>query len=190
MPTLVEIPTKGTVEFPDGMSQDQISSAIQQNYPELKPTTPLAPESKPEPAVKDFALPGASEAEYIKKRYGSNPDTELLGETSIIKETAAKVFPHIAGQNPTSQSVISDVVLSPLRAASLPFELVPAPIMETVEAIGADIANVPFDALTGVRPFAPGESMLPKVDMEPGSSLLKLPGELYNLLRWLHREMF
>lgn len=36
-PRIIEIPTVGKVQFPSGMSDDEISAAIQRNYPQLAP---------------------------------------------------------------------------------------------------------------------------------------------------------
>ena len=37
MPQIIEVPGYGDVEFPDGMTDDQISSAIQQNMMQAQP---------------------------------------------------------------------------------------------------------------------------------------------------------
>lgn len=51
MPQQVEIPGKGTLEFPDGMTQDQMREAIQRNFPDLAQATetPAGPATEPGP---------------------------------------------------------------------------------------------------------------------------------------------
>jgi hypothetical protein len=40
MPYEIELPDGRFLEFPDSMTQDQMSSAIQKNFPEFKKETP------------------------------------------------------------------------------------------------------------------------------------------------------
>lgn len=47
MPQTIEVPGYGDVEFPDGMSDDQISAAIQQNMKPQSPATASAPPAAP-----------------------------------------------------------------------------------------------------------------------------------------------
>lgn len=45
MPQRIEVPGEGIIEFPDGMTDDQISQAIRQNFPNLgAPSQPAAPD--------------------------------------------------------------------------------------------------------------------------------------------------
>ena len=45
MPQIIEVPGYGDVEFPDGMTDDQISSAIQQNMMQAQPQAQVAPQA-------------------------------------------------------------------------------------------------------------------------------------------------
>lgn len=54
MPTQVDIPGIGIVEFPDGMTDDQISLAIKRDILKQEPTPVVAPQAAPEPPAEGF----------------------------------------------------------------------------------------------------------------------------------------
>lgn len=54
MPTQVDIPGIGIVEFPDGMTDDQISLAIKRDILKQEPTPVAAPQAAPEPPAEGF----------------------------------------------------------------------------------------------------------------------------------------
>lgn len=59
MPVIVEVPGVGELEFPDGMTDDEMSSAILSNFPGLgKPTPSLRPDIPP-PGKMEAAQPAA-----------------------------------------------------------------------------------------------------------------------------------
>lgn len=96
MPTQVDIPGIGIVEFPDGMSNEQISLAIQRDILKEEPTPVVAPQAAPEPAAEGFidrattALGDIPEA-IARGYYGAKTGLNVLGLESgyLTPEEAA-----------------------------------------------------------------------------------------------------
>lgn len=99
MPTQVDIPGIGIVEFPDGMTDDQISLAIKRDILKQEPTPVVAPQAAPEPPAEGFidrtttALGDVPEA-IARGYYGAKTGLNVLGlETGLLtpEEAAANI---------------------------------------------------------------------------------------------------
>jgi len=107
MPQIIEVPGYGEVEFPDGMSDDQISSAIQQNImkqPQQKQVTPASerfvqgikdPFDAGAQLLTNILPQGAVEAgnqlnNFIAEKTGLLPQIPAGGVNQMLNEQAAQ----------------------------------------------------------------------------------------------------
>lgn len=170
MATLVEVPGHGQVEFPDGMDNDQIAQAIQSNFPDLK--SPQEDLSK---------IPAGTGSFQPSQFSGGGSVLDPGGDAELTKALGSTILPHFTPAAKTRE-LVADVILSPVRAMSVPLQFIPPKIIEGAEKLAADVGNMPFIAAKQPPPFKPGESVLPQVKI-PESGLV--PGadmfwETYN----------
>ncbi len=106
-------------------------------------------------------------------------DTYGPQTTDLTEALAQSIVPHIAGNpNATPGAIASDLALSPLRVASMPFQFLPHQVMDTVENVAADVGNIPFIGMGMNPPFEPGKQILPKAESHPDSDIYNQLAEM------------
>lgn len=59
MPQTINVPGVGALQFPDGMSDQDMAAAIQKNFPQIHGTQPVQQQQAPRPRLGDRATPGS-----------------------------------------------------------------------------------------------------------------------------------
>jgi hypothetical protein len=137
MPQLVDVPTVGTVEFPDGMGERDIALAIYRNYPHLRPDR-QAVDLPPIQSQEDFnALPEAHQ-QIVKAAAGfRNQFPELLTpNTDTLTPTpgARRVGVPLKGRAPTVRELFlgpGENIAPEDRPANLEERFAPEPAAPT-----------------------------------------------------------
>lgn len=96
MPQDIEIPGQGVVEFPDGMDDEQITQAIQSNFPDLTPTTKPTMLERVQKYLPDFGAPTQEGGKPTKKGITAFPT--FAGDiTADVRTDVIKSLPLQAG---------------------------------------------------------------------------------------------
>lgn len=131
MPQIIEVPGMGRVEFPDGMTDDQIVAAIKQNAQPQTPSGPNAAANNPEANVGPFTIQGETSsgfnpaamliktgdvldsvskgalelqrgpADWLRQKFGGEPDP-LLAAMRAERESAKQPMKDLAEVHPGS----------------------------------------------------------------------------------------
>lgn len=167
---LVEVPERGVVEFPDSMSNEEISAAIRSNYPELSPKDTIPDDSS------EFSRSVRQQYEERKQQRGIRAETAFI--PTLFDTLTSPIVPKESPEsrllrNTQQMALAEEVSATPTAELNAPIET-----PTKTEEIATGVARGVFGAGSGLVEFLNtplglstlGLGMLPKAAQRAAST--------------------